>query len=369
MLMFFAHPSAGSCLAALEVFAQHDGALAVMRSREPRSCVPGELLGVGLLLIPTFVPGCNGPLLFGWNEKKRRGELGDGPMVEGVPDSHALRYDQFQRGLMWKIRRRRLSKLEIVGLIEVVLIVLVNLWQLMWVNPSPILALDHFSRAYLLQKDGHYTAAIGEYTKAIAEKPNYAPAFANRGLSKYYAGDLEGALVDYDEAIRLNSFEGMPYSNRGLAKLAKGDKAGAFVDFSMAIKLNPTLIDPLGYRGAMNLSMGAFKDAVADLSRAIELNPHWGDYFNNRGAAFSFLEENEKALADFNRAIELSPKSATAFENRGCLKMKLGDKAGAVADLCNAMKLDESLAGRVTELLSKYRLSGGMEAQAGGSAF
>ena len=40
--------------------------------------------------------------------------------------------------------------------------------------------------------------AIGDYTKAINLKPNYANAYNNRGVAYYGKGDYEKAIADFN---------------------------------------------------------------------------------------------------------------------------------------------------------------------------
>jgi tetratricopeptide (TPR) repeat protein len=76
-----------------------------------------------------------------------------------------------------------------------------------------------------------------DYTEAIRLKPDYAPAFYNRGNARSDKGDLEGALQDYSEAIRLKPDYALAFNNRGLARSDKGDLEGALQDYNEAIRL------------------------------------------------------------------------------------------------------------------------------------
>ena len=50
-----------------------------------------------------------------------------------------------------------------------------------------------------------YQGAIADYTKAIELNPNYADAYANRGIAKYNLNDMKGCCSDFRKAISLGS--------------------------------------------------------------------------------------------------------------------------------------------------------------------
>ena len=61
------------------------------------------------------------------------------------------------------------------------------------------------------------------YTEVIRLKPDFAPAYNNRGVARSDKGDHDGAIVDYTAAIRLKPDYAEAYVNRGLAHRAKGN--------------------------------------------------------------------------------------------------------------------------------------------------
>ena len=50
-----------------------------------------------------------------------------------------------------------------------------------------------------------HAGAIDDFTRAIAEDPNNADFYHNRGFAKRKLGDFPGAVLDYTAAIRLNA--------------------------------------------------------------------------------------------------------------------------------------------------------------------
>ena len=61
------------------------------------------------------------------------------------------------------------------------------------------------SKADKLLKEGKYSKAIKLYSRAIESFPIYDFTIYRRGLARYYAGDLEGALNDFERLAYLDS--------------------------------------------------------------------------------------------------------------------------------------------------------------------
>ncbi len=61
-----------------------------------------------------------------------------------------------------------------------------------------------------------YEGAISDYDKAIEINPEYAIAYFNCGVSKFYLEDFNGAISDYTKSIENNVNDAEGYLNRGL---------------------------------------------------------------------------------------------------------------------------------------------------------
>lgn len=85
---------------------------------------------------------------------------------------------------------------------------------------------------YLNKKD--YDRAIGDFTEAIRQNPNYAAAYFNRGVAYFGKQDYDSVIADYDQTIALNPNLAAAYGNRGNAYRAKGELDHAQADFDRA---------------------------------------------------------------------------------------------------------------------------------------
>lgn len=72
-------------------------------------------------------------------------------------------------------------------------------------EPAASLAegLSHFRRGLLYQSSGDHARAVEEFTRVIEQDPTAAEAYASRGISREFLGDLTGARADYARSIEL----------------------------------------------------------------------------------------------------------------------------------------------------------------------
>jgi tetratricopeptide (TPR) repeat protein len=70
-------------------------------------------------------------------------------------------------------------------------------------NPNHIHALRGKARSLLQLK--HYQAALDTFNQAIAQAPDFAVTYANRGILYDRMGRHEKALADYEQALQMDS--------------------------------------------------------------------------------------------------------------------------------------------------------------------
>jgi tetratricopeptide (TPR) repeat protein len=136
------------------------------------------------------------------------------------------------------------------------------------------------------------------FTRALAIKPAYAGAFAERGVAYSMLGKTEQALADFDQAITL-----LP------------DVAGFYFVRAQALERS-----------------GAFERAVADLDKAMELDPRVAAFFALRGRINAALGRHDVALADFSHALELDPRLTGARRWIQKLRSSVSSLRGAQGD-------------------------------------
>ena len=113
---------------------------------------------------------------------------------------------------------------------------------------------------------------IQKYTAQIAQNPNDAEAYNNRGVAHAELKQYDKALADFNKAIELEPNYAVAYYNRGfLHLLAGGGVDPAFKDATKAIQINPDFAAAYNLRGMCYQVWGEFKKAQADFDKAKEL--------------------------------------------------------------------------------------------------
>jgi hypothetical protein len=93
------------------------------------------------------------------------------------------------------------------------------------------------TRGIELSELKRYAEAIADFSRALDEKPDSGPAYANRAATYYYLGQYHEALSDYDRAISLQSDNIKSYYGRALTFRALGNFAAAQDDLMKSCAL------------------------------------------------------------------------------------------------------------------------------------
>ncbi len=104
---------------------------------------------------------------------------------------------------------------------------------------STLSASDYFNKGYDCELKKNNDCAFENYNKAIELNPDFAHAYAGRGLAYYNKKEDDNAIKDYDRAIKLNPNEKTSYNNRGVAYDDKGNYDAAIADYRKAIEIEP----------------------------------------------------------------------------------------------------------------------------------
>ena len=123
--------------------------------------------------------------------------------------------------------------------------------QTLKLNPNDasaksILASAHYIRGLMSESKEEYARAVGEYSAAIKNEPDYPLAFKNRGRANLKIGNYDQAIKDFEKTIQFNPDDPKPrqdlagaYMERGIAHDQKRDYARAAADFEMVLKFDP----------------------------------------------------------------------------------------------------------------------------------
>lgn len=83
-------------------------------------------------------------------------------------------------------------------------------------------------------------AAVADYDRALALRPELPEAYVGRGNVRFIERDIPGAIAEYDRALALGtSRRHVVLLNRGMALEAKADLDAAERDYRAALELSP----------------------------------------------------------------------------------------------------------------------------------
>ena len=182
--------------------------------------------------------------------------------------------------------------------------------------------------------DGYYenrgkqTDAIGYYSACLARRPDFAAAYANRGLA-YLRSDLfEQADADCTRAIALRPQRTEFYLLRAQARDGLRRYQDELADLDRAEKLGSKTALLYYLRTRVQKKLGNDVEAGRDLDRALELSPEDEENLIARGLAHQEDGDMEAALADFTKAVQKYPHSAAGLRDKASV---LSEKLGATA--------------------------------------
>ena len=93
-------------------------------------------------------------------------------------------------------------------------------------------------RARLRAGGGDLRGALADMDSALAAAPQ-ASLHLERATIRAIGGDLEGAIADFTESIRLKPDYADAWARRGVARMQRGDSSGAAQDFTRALEVAP----------------------------------------------------------------------------------------------------------------------------------
>jgi tetratricopeptide (TPR) repeat protein len=142
-------------------------------------------------------------------------------------------------------------------------------------------------------------------TEAIDKNPKQPYSYAERGMVRMKAGNLNGALQDYDEALKLDPKEPDYWLNRGLIKEQLKDLTGALADYQQVITLRADYEKGWLNHGNLLVKLNRLQEAVEDYTVAITYYPEYGLAYYNRGLTWHRLGNKMEACKDIEQAIRL----------------------------------------------------------------
>jgi len=232
-----------------------------------------------------------------------------------------------------------------------------------------VLALDPahedalYNLAHALQGQGAYAEAIEVYGQALSARPDDVQALLNRGTARVALSDTDGALADFDAAIVAAPDYAFAYAKRGLVLSILGELWAAAFDLLMALLIAPEdwpMSEPT--RESFAGVLGEVRDAgqvptEAQLAAIVERTLDLGvaqralpvleafeedlgglaEFWSLCGRLMALDERAEDAEAAWRRALSLDARCASAGYHLGTWLAECGDAETALPSLQEAI--------------------------------
>ncbi|NTW98994.1 MAG: tetratricopeptide repeat protein [Geobacteraceae bacterium] len=167
--------------------------------------------------------------------------------------------------------------------------------QILEVFPSEFVSL--YSMAVIALKTGTPSEAMMYADRATEARPNYAPAWYNRGTILYSLKRNEDALADFDRAL----------------------------------SINPLYVEALVNRGAVLQELNRHVDAVENFNRLLEIDPQNEKALANKGILLTQFKRYDEAIIEFEKLLAMNPDC----------EYLLGQLCFAYLHICKWDKLEE----------------------------
>jgi len=200
------------------------------------------------------------------------------------------------------------------------------------------------NRARVYVAIGRLDDALADYAVVIAEDPNHAEHYLERGNIFRRLGRYDEAAADYATAMRLSPPFPEIYYNRGDLRLSAGDEEGALADFSYALELDPGLVDAYVNRAGMYLANGSVGLARQDAVAGLRYDPGNAHLHAVIGGVLVASADSLAAIAAFDQALAADPGLVAAWAGRAEAQLQAGDSPGAIDSLTRALEVTEDAA-------------------------
>jgi TolB-like protein/DNA-binding winged helix-turn-helix (wHTH) protein/tetratricopeptide (TPR) repeat protein len=218
-------------------------------------------------------------------------------------------------------------------------------------NPPTSEAYDLYLKGlyFLNQRTGTgFQQANAYFRQAIAQEPNYAPAFAGLAdslvLDGEYSGGAETQYMPTARAAALRALQlddSLPEAHTAFALIVQNydwDWDTSEKEFRRALELNPSYATGHQWYAEHLMWEGRFNDALAESERARTLDPLSLIIAADNGAILYNARQYDKAIAQFHTVLEMDPQFPRAHVIRSAFDQE-GRYTEALADLESSHRL------------------------------
>jgi tetratricopeptide (TPR) repeat protein/4-amino-4-deoxy-L-arabinose transferase-like glycosyltransferase len=235
-------------------------------------------------------------------------------------------------------------------------------------------AVTETNLAAALQTDGRLDEATAHYQRAIAMRPDYAPAYNNLGTALRAKGRLDEAVAAYQRALTLRPTFAQAHYNLANVLTDEGKAAEAVDHFRIALQSISGSPDVHNNLGIALMAQGKRDEAIAEFRAAVSADPASAKSHRNLADALGSAQRPDEAIAEFRRAVQLAPGDAAIHYDLGSLLVELDRMEEAIAEFRAALQLNATSApahnnlgialgslGRMDEAIEQFQQALGIE--------
>jgi tetratricopeptide (TPR) repeat protein len=141
------------------------------------------------------------------------------------------------------------------------------------VTQAPADPIPYYYRALAKERTGQTDAALEDYRKAIALKPDFVLPLDRVGMILARKGDFEGAAESYRLAIERNDQDPATFYNYGVSLVNAGQRDLAKAAFEKLLAVDPLYADGLYQLGLIELGSGNSAAAADLLRKFVDMDP------------------------------------------------------------------------------------------------
>jgi tetratricopeptide (TPR) repeat protein len=215
------------------------------------------------------------------------------------------------------------------------------------------------NRGLVLLRRGRYAEAEADLGRAVELRPDRADYRLHRAEAREGLGRNRDALDDLDAAEELGCKAPLLYYLRARAHQRLGEDVSARIDLDRLLRQTPDDEDGFVARGVARASDGDLEGALADFTEAVKLNPNSAAALQDQASVLAErLGRDREALAPLDRLLQLYPDFAQARGARAVVRARLGRRDDALDDLRRARELDPDGGAVLYQAATVYALLG-----------
>jgi tetratricopeptide (TPR) repeat protein len=209
----------------------------------------------------------------------------------------------------------------------------------------PILATDlmrtitEHNLGAALQSEDRLDDAIEHYRRAVAIRPDYAPAYSNMGSALRAKGATAEAIATYQRALALRPDYAEAHYNLANALLDDGKPDKAIDHFRKAMQSTSRSADIHNNLGIALATTGQVKEAIAAFREAVRIEPNSPAAHRNLGDALVSQGIRDEGIEHLRRAVQLAPGDASARYDLGNALLEAGIFQEATEQFHEALRL------------------------------